>query len=140
MEASLAIDPKSGNLSVGGFVISARVKPSELPDAFSLGPERPVLVLRKEVLCQFAAAEVMAQEGVVRIELRFETGVLVSYFLSFPREAPEEEHRLCSQWLGRQLGFGGALARYPWGSAGVATDRSGNSHIFVHNANNRWAN
>lgn len=121
MEESVAIDPRSGNLSVGGFVVTPRLFPSELPEAFSFGPERTVIVLRNRVLCQFSAATVRDQDRLVQIDLRFERNVLVSYFVSFPGAPLEEEHRMCSRWLSSQIGFGGDLARFPWGSAGVRT-------------------
>ncbi len=31
------------------------------------------------------------------------------------------------------------MTDYPWGSAGVAQDRSGGVHVFLHNRNNTWA-
>ncbi|MGY4516302.1 hypothetical protein [Lysobacter sp. HA18] len=139
MEASVALDPNSGNILIGAFTVTRCLKPSELPETFSLGPERTVHVVRKSAACQFAVAQTTYHGKVVRVELRFEDKVLVSCFLSFPGLAPEEERRSCTEWLVRQIGFGGALARFPWGGAGIATDRSGNSHVFIHNANNSWA-
>jgi hypothetical protein len=139
MEASITIDSKSGSVSVGDFLITSRSRTSDLSEAFSIGAEQPVLALGKPVACQFAFAEIVSNGQRVQVELRFENKALVSCFFSFPGTAPNDEHRICSRWLADQLGFGGALARFPWGSAGVATDRSGNSHVFVHNKNNSWA-
>jgi hypothetical protein len=138
METSIAIDPKSGNISAGGIFITPHLRTSELSEAFSIEPERPVMVLGKPVPCQFAAAQITDNGQPVRMALRFESGVLVSCFLTFPAAALDDELRICSRWLADKLGFAGSLARFPWGSAGVATDRSGNSHVFLHNKNNSW--
>ena len=97
------------------------------------------MVLGKPVPCQFAAAQITDNGQPVRMALRFENGVLVSCFLTFPSAALDDEFRICSRWLADKLGFASSLARFPWGSAGVATDRSGNSHVFLHNKNNSWA-
>lgn len=139
MEASVAIDPKSGNVSVGALLITPQLQAQELSDAFSIAPERPAMVLGRSVPCQFATAEVVNEGQHMRIELRFENTVLVSCFFTFPGAEAGREHHTCSVWLNGQIGFGGGLARFPWGSAGVATDRSGNSHVFIHNKNNSWA-
>ncbi|WP_137719086.1 hypothetical protein [Methylobacillus flagellatus] len=139
MKASITIDAKSGNVSLGGLLITTYSMTSELSESFSIEPERPVLVLGKSIPCQFAVVQVVDGSQPVRIALRFENGVLVSCFFTFPSAAPDEERRACSQWLTDQLGFSDSLARFPWGSAGVATDRSGSSHVFMHNQNNSWA-
>jgi hypothetical protein len=97
------------------------------------------MVLGKPVPCQFAAAQITDNGQPVRMALRFENGVLVSCFLTFPAAALDDELRICSRWLADKLGYSGSYARFPWGSAGVATDRSGNSHVFLHNKNNSWA-
>src|SRR3546814_5163933 len=98
-----------------------------------------ITVLGKSVPCQFATAQIVDRGQTIRIDVRFENKVLVSCFFTFPGTAPDDEHRVCSRWLTSQLGFGGSIARFPWGSAGVAIDRSGNSHAFVPNKNNSWA-
>jgi len=139
MKASITVDAKSGNISLGGFPITPHSMISQLSEPFSIEPERPVLVLGKSVPCQFAVAQVVDGGQPVRIALRFENSVLVSCFFTFPSASPDEERRICSQWLTDQLGFSESLARFPWGSAGVATDRSGSSHVFMHNQNNSWA-
>lgn len=139
MEPSIAVDPKSGNISVGDFLITTKLKTSELPDAFSIEPEQSVSVLGKPVPCQFAATQIVDKGRLVRIELRFENQVLVSCFFTFPSGTPDDEHRICSRWLTDKLDFGGDLVSFPWGVVGVATDRSENSHVFMHNKNNSWA-
>lgn len=138
MEASVTIDPKSGSISIGRLLITAQVKVSDLSEAFSIEPERPVVVLGKPIPCQFAVMQIMDNDQSMRVELRFENKVLVSCFFTFPSAALDDEARICSQWLSDQLGFGGSLACFSWGSAGVASDRSGNSHVFLHNKNNNW--
>jgi len=139
MEASVAIDHKSGNVSVANLSITPQLRTSELSDAFSLGPELPVLVLGKSVPCRFATAYGVSGGQRIRIDLRFENGVLVSCFFTFPSAAAFEAHRICSDWLSDQIGFGGGIKRFHWGSAGVGTDRDGDSHAFIHNQNNSWA-
>jgi hypothetical protein len=139
MEASIAIDPKSGNISAGGIFITPYLRTSELSEAFSIEPERPIMVLGQPVPCQFAAAQIIDNGQPLRMALRFENGVLVSCFLTFPAAAPDDELRICSRWLADKIGFADSLARFPWGSVGVATDRSGRSHVFLHNKNNSWA-
>ena len=139
MEASVTVDPKSGSISVGKFLITPRLKLSELSKTFSIEPERSVIVLGRPIPCQFAATQIIDNGQPMRLALRFENKVRVSCFFTFPSAAPDDEAHICSQWLTYQLGFGGGLARFPWGSAGVATDRSGNSYVFMHNKNNSWA-
>lgn len=139
MEASITIDAKSGSISVGNFLITRHLKASELSEVFSVEPERPVLVQGKPVPCQFAVARITSSGRRMQVDLRFENAELVSSFFTFPGAEPDDEARICSRWLTDQLGFGGGLASFPWGSAGVATDRSGNSFVFMHHKNNDWA-
>ncbi len=139
MNASISVDPKSGNISVGDFLITAKLKISELPEIFAIDPEQPVSVLGKMVPCQFAATQIVHKGQPLRLELRFENQVLVSCFVTFPGATLDDEHLICSRWLKKQLGFAGDLAPFPWGCAGVARDKSDYSHVFMHNENNTWA-
>ena len=139
MKATISVDPKSGNISVGDFLITTLLRTSALPEVFAIEPEQAVSVMGRLVPCQFAATQIVDKGRPVRIELRFENQVLVSCFFTFPSATPDDEHRICSRWLSKQLGAGGDLARFPCGVAGVARDRSDNSHVFMHNTNNSWA-
>src|SRR3546814_20055610 len=120
MEASVTIDPKSGNVSAGDFLITANLEPSRLPQTFSVGSERSITVLGKSVPCQFATAQIVDRGQTIRIDVRFENKVLVSCFFTFPGTAPDDEHRVCSRWLTSQL----RPEERSVGKGGVSTCRS----------------
>jgi hypothetical protein len=43
-------------------------------------------------------------------------------------------------WLKKRLGkHQENFSSYKWGNVGVAQDKSGGVHIFLHNKNNSWA-
>jgi len=99
MEASVAIDPKSGSVSLAGLCITPQLRLSDLSQAFSLGPELPVVVLGKAVPCQFAAAYGVSGGRRIKVDLRFEKGLLVSCFFTFPGVSALDAQRICSEWL-----------------------------------------
>lgn len=144
MNDVIRIDPATGEVSLGGFCLTPQAQPDALPARFVVGPQRPVLVEGKAVPCQFATAAVLDDTTPVTISLRFESGTLVSTFLELVQPASydditaaEQRHR---KWIAKKLGNDpGAMATYPWGSAGVAQDRNGGVHIYLHNRNNTWA-
>lgn len=139
METHISIDTASGIVSVGTLSIGPDLKPSDLPGGFSIGQELPVITPGSLVACQFAAAHLVENGQLLRLELRFEHGVLVSCFFTFPGVPPGDEHRACGAWLTEHIGAASGLVRFAWGCAGVASDRSGDSHVFLHNKNNHWA-
>ncbi|WP_145927184.1 hypothetical protein [Jeongeupia sp. USM3] len=139
MNSPILIDLNDGSVEIESFRISSRLKLNELTAAFTVQPEQQVIVLGKSVLCQFASVQLVDNGLPVLLELRFERGALVSCFFTFPNAELSDEHHACSQWLTSKLGQTSGLACFPWGSAGVAMDRSGNSHVFLHNKNNCWA-
>jgi len=144
MNDVIRIDPATGEVTLGGFSVTPQVQPGALPARFVIGPQRPVLVEGKAVPCQFATAAALDDTTPVRISLRFESGVLVSTFFELVQPASyddiaatEQRHR---KWIAKKLGKDpGAMTTYPWGSAGVAQDKSGGVHIYLHNRNNTWA-
>lgn len=139
MNSPISIDLNDGSVEIESFRISSRLKLNELTAGFTVQPEQQVIVLGKSVLYQFASVQLVDNGLLVQLELRFERGALVSCFFTFPNAELSDEHHVCSQWLTSKLGKASGLVRFPWGSAGVATDRSGNSHVFLHNKNNSWA-
>ena len=47
--------------------------------------------------------------------------------------------KLNQRWLSEQLGIlDGTLAHFPWGTTGVARDKSENVFIYLHNRHNSW--
>ncbi|TXH98926.1 MAG: hypothetical protein E6Q72_00715 [Pseudomonas sp.] len=47
--------------------------------------------------------------------------------------------KLNQRWLSQQLGIlDGTLAHFPWGTTGVARDKSENAFIYLHNRHNSW--
>ena len=150
---TIIIDSTSGNVVVNGFTITSKVKPEELPGAFEVGKELSVRVLRDTLPCIFATNSVEEENLVVKIDLRFERGKLVSVFfeltdLSYQNldaaeyyDSLKKREELYLGWLMKKLGLkpkvnivstSGALP--VWG-----TTKSGGVHIFLHNKNNSWA-
>ena len=144
MNDVIHLDPATGEVTLGGFCVTPQVRVDALPARFVVGPQRPVQVEGKTVLCQFATAAVLDDTTPVTVSLRFEAGVLVSVFFELAQPATyddidvtEQRHR---RWIAKKLGKDpGAMATYPCGSAGVAQDKSGGVHIYLHNRNNTWA-
>lgn len=152
MATALRIEVLSGDLVVNGLTITERTTPSDLPTTFKVGAETDVFVVRDNVPCRFAHATVDDCGQEVRIELRFERGVLVSVFFQmlapashtgnsswYESAGTREEAHL--KWLQEKLGAQQRLhTQYPWGVAGVARDKSGDVYAFLHNKSNTWAN
>ena len=131
----IAIDRRTGVVKIGTLVLSPGTTPRDLPGNFELTPEFPMKVRRDVVPCRFARARVPDHDEVVAVELRFEQAVLVSCFFNV-EAAGETPFRAHAEWLHNKLGIlDGATTGFSWGSVGVATDKSGNVHTFVHNRN-----
>lgn len=144
MHDTLHIDAATGEVRLADIRITPQTQADALPARFAVGPVRPVSVEGKNVPCQFATVAALDGTTPITISLRFEDGALVSVLVELTQpvsyddiDVVEQRHR---RWITRKLGNDpGGLARYPWGSAGVAQDKSGGVHIFLHNRNNTWA-
>lgn len=144
MHDTIHIDATTGEVRLADIRITLQTRADALPARFAVGPVRPVSVLGKDVPCQFATVAALDDTTPVTINLRFETGALVSVFFELEQSASyddigvvEQRHR---RWITGKLGRDpNGSAIYPWGSAGVAQDKSGGVHVFLHNANNTWA-
>ena len=140
MPPSITIDPQTGDAAVAGTVVGKHTHPYDLPALFTIGAESDVMVLGVKVPCLFARATVRDSNRDVDVELRFERGTLVSVFVHLRDSASDPATAATHlEWLRDKLGpQQGMHTRYGWGVAGVATDKSGDSHAFLHNANNTW--
>jgi hypothetical protein len=151
MTRALQIDRNTGHVHVAGSLITPATTPEQLDASVQIGDSRPVLVGDREVLCRFA--HISLQEGRLGIDLnlRFEAEQLVSLFIaladpSIPTDSDDDfyasiplREKLHQRWLSEQLGkLDGTLAHLPWGTAGVARDKSENVFIYLHNRNNSW--
>lgn len=144
MHDALHIDPATGDIRFADIRITPETRADDLPPRFAVGPVRPVSVEGKEVSCQFATVAALDDTTPVTVSLRFEADALVSVFVELAQPVSyddigvvEQRHR---RWIASKLGKDpGGLTDYPWGSAGVAQDKSGGVHIFLHNRNNTWA-
>lgn len=144
MHDALLIDAATGELRLADIHITPQTQADALPARFAVGPVRQVSVLGKDVPCQFATIAALDGATPVTVSLRFETGALVSVFMELAQpesyddiDVVEQRHR---RWIAAKLGQDpGGLTDYPWGSAGVAQDKSGGVHIFLHTHNNTWA-
>lgn len=145
MSQTLQIDRDTGHLRLGDRLITPATTPAELGEGFRLGEPRPVQVLERQLSCRFAHLQL--QDGHLNIELslRFEEERLVSLFITlsdpaipadtdddFYASIPRRE-RLHRRWLTARLG---EQHDFPWGTAGVARDKSENVFIYLHNRNN----
>jgi hypothetical protein len=144
MHDALHIDPATGEIRLADIHITPQTQADALPARFAVGPVRSVSIDGKNVACQFATVAALDDTTPVTVSLRFEDGALVSVLVELTQpvlyddiDVVEQRHR---GWIARKLGDDpGGLARYPWGSAGVAQDKSGGVHVFLHNRNNTWA-
>lgn len=144
MHDALHIDPTNGEVGLADLRITPETRAEALPSRFAVGPVRLVSVCGKEVPCQFATMTALDAAAPVTVSLRFECGALVGVFFQLEQAASyddidvvEQRHR---RWITRKLGQDpGGLTNYPWGSAGVAQDKSGGVHVFLYNRNNAWA-
>ncbi len=144
MHDTVHIDPTNGEVELADFRITPETRAEALPSRFAVGPVRQVHLCGEEVPCQFATMAVLDAATAVTVSLRFERGALVSVFFQLEQAASyddigrvEQQHR---RWVTRKLGKDpGGATNYPWGSAGVAQDKSGGVHVFLHNRNNAWA-
>ncbi|GCB05423.1 hypothetical protein [Ralstonia sp. SET104] len=144
MHDALHIDPATGEIRLADIHITPQTQAHALPARFAVGPVRSVSIDGKNVACQFATVAALDDTTPVTVSLRFEDGALVSVLVELTQpvlyddiDVVEQRHR---GWIARKLGDDpGDLARYPWGSAGVAQDKSGGVHVFLHNRNNTWA-
>ncbi len=144
MHDTIHIDPANGEIELADFRITPETRVEALPGRFAVGPVRQTSVCGEEVPCQFATMATLDAATPVTVSLRFERGVLVGVFFQLEQavsyddiDMVERRHR---RWMTRKLGQDpGGLTDYPWGSAGVAQDKSGGVHVFLHNRNNIWA-
>ena len=144
MHDAVHIDPATGEIRLADIRITPQTKADALPARFTVGPVRSVSVEGRDVPCQFATVAALDDATPVTVSLRFEADALVSVFVELAQpvsyddiDVVEQRHR---RWIARKLGQDpGGLTRYSWGSAGVAQDKSGGVHIFLHNRNNTWA-
>ena len=151
MTKALQIDRNTGHVHIAGSLITPATTPEQLGAIFQVGESRPVLIGDREVSCRFA--RISLQEGRLGIDLslRFESEHLVSLFIeltdpSIPTDSDEDfyasiplREKLHQRWLSEQLDeLDGTLAHFPWGTAGVARDKSENVFIYLHNRNNSW--
>ncbi|MGN8060386.1 hypothetical protein ACTJK4_01870 [Ralstonia sp. 22111] len=143
MHDAVHIDPATGEIRLADIRITPQTKADALPARFTVGPVRSVSVEGRDVPCQFATVAALDDATPVTVSLRFEADALVSVFVELAQpvsyddiDVVEQRHR---RWIAGKLGQDpGGLTRYPWGSAGVAQDKSGGVHIFLHNCNNTW--
>ncbi|SFQ21727.1 hypothetical protein [Ralstonia sp. NFACC01] len=143
MHDAFHIDPATGDIRFADIRITPQTTADALPSRFAVGPVRSVSVEGKDVPCQFATVAALDDTTPVTVSLRFEADALVSVFVELAQPVSyddigvvEERHR---RWIASKLGKDpGGLTRYLWGSAGVAQDKSGGVHIFLHNRNNTW--
>ena len=151
MTKPLQIDRNTGHAHVAGGLITPTTTPEQLGAGFQIGDSRLVLIGDREVPCRFA--RIGLQEGRLSIDLslRFESEQLVSLFIaltdpSIPTDSDDDfyasiplREKLHQRWLSEQLGkLDGTLANFPWGTTGVARDKSENVFIYLHNRNNSW--
>lgn len=132
--AAIGFDASTGALHLGAMVVSADIAIDGLPPGFETGAAQTIEVAGRRVSCRFAETDwrddAPGESGRrVHLRLRFEDGVWVSAFCVL-RGAGAAAHR---HWLRRKFGAAeGAVAGCRWG---VAEDRSGDCHAFVHNRN-----
>ncbi|MDD0842878.1 hypothetical protein [Pseudomonas sp. Gutcm_11s] len=147
MSQHLQIDRSNGHLRVGGTLITPATTPAELDATFRIGETSQVQVMDRQVPCRFAYLQLQDRHLGVALSLRFESEILVSLFIElsdpqiptdfdddFYSSIPKRE-QLHRQWLTAQLG---EQNDFPWGTAGVARDKSENVFIYLHNRNNGW--
>jgi hypothetical protein len=152
MKSGLKIDRHIGDVVVGNLTVNSETKPGDVEPLFRLGAEITVRVLHETIPCMFATATVEDGSRRIKVDLRFERGVLVSIFF----ELLDEETRYADsrsyfesqterydehlQWLRKKLGSDqDSYTQYRWGLVGVANGKGGEVHIFIHNRNNLWA-
>lgn len=152
MSTELRINEKNGHVTLDGYQITPQTKPDSLPPFFKVGNEMPVQVLRKKIPCIFASTRVAEEDIEITVDLRFENKELVSVFFELTDKTRDytdeatyygsvvERENLHLLWLKKKLGSPqGKYTSYKWGVVGVAQDRSGGVHVFLHNNNNTWA-
>jgi len=152
MHVAISIDPKNGHILFGQLEITPKTTTTDLNNVFTIGKEMLVTVLGKKVPCRFLQSEIQGEGLKFELNLRFESGVLVSVFIGItdpliPTHTDEEFYNsleavknLHEHWLKGQIGIvSTGHKRFKWGIAGVAQDKSDNIYIYLHNRNNTWA-
>ncbi|SEK34438.1 hypothetical protein SAMN05518845_10116 [Variovorax sp. YR750] len=149
MNTALHLDITNGRLSAAGIVAGIDTRAASLPDSF-VQTTQAVNVEGRLVDCVFARTTTTSGDMTAQLELRFEEFLLVSCFLTLTTPAlckledadfygsVDQRYRFHERWLA-SMGVSGTSTAFPWGSAGVARDRSDNVYIYIHNRNNRWA-
>lgn len=145
MSHFLRIDPATGHLHLGDGIITPATTPADLGADVRLDEPRPVQVRERPVSCRFAHLSLRDGHLDIELSLRFEEERLVSLFISLndPADSDDDfyaalprQERLHRHWLTTRLG---EQNDFPWGTAGVARDKSENIFIYLHNRNNGWA-
>lgn len=132
--AAIAFDVATGALHLGATVVGVDIAIDALPPGFETGAAQTVDVAGRRVSCRFAETDwrddAPGENGRrLHLRLRFEDGVWVSAFCVL-HGAGAAAYR---HWLRRKFGAAeGIAAGCRWG---VAEDRSGDCHAFVHNRN-----
>lgn len=151
MSTELRIEASNGHVILDGLTITPQTRPEQLLACFEVGAEMPVQVGHKTVACQFASTRFAEKHLDIQMQLRFELGALVSIFFTLTdqnRHYSDEEYynsisereKLHRSWLKKKMGADPEKCpSHPWGVVGVAQDRSGGVHIYLHNKNNTWA-
>lgn len=142
MTSAPVLDTSNGRITAFGTVIDAGSRADGLPSLFSTNPQT-VNVEGRQVECVFATAHGTADRTDVDLTLRFEQDRLASAAIALtpPRyrnldsdafyASVDERYRFHERWL-RAAGVPGLPATFPWGTAGVARDRSENVYIYLH--------
>ena len=150
----IRIDPSNGHVWCGAVEVTPATTRDQLNDDFRISEEQLVAVNRRLVPCSFATTHGRKDALDFDVSLRFESGVLVSVFIAITdpnlrtetldefyasREPLMQLHR---DWLRAQMtdvegGLPNAtgparISDYPWGSVGVARDKSDGIYVFVH--------
>lgn len=135
----IAIDADSGCLRVAGIAFALDLDAEALPPAFRVGAPQPTGVCGRNVSCRFAEAWLSEDGHRVALSLRFDDGVWVcSFFVLWRADGERASLGAHQRWLRARLGAAqGQAAGCHWG---VAVDRSGDWHGFVHNRQGvrRW--
>lgn len=149
MTSAFSIAAADGHVTAFGMVIDADTKAEDLPALFSK-KSQAVNIEGKSVDCVFANAAGTVDDMTAELTLRFEAELLVSAFISLtpPRyrnlgeddfySSADDRQRVHKRWL-RSIGISATPAAFPWGTVGVARDRSENVHIYLHTRHNTWA-
>ena len=123
MKSGLKIDRHIGDVVVGNLTVNSETKPGDVEPLFRLGAEITVRVLHETIPCMFATATVEDGSRRIKVDLRFERGVLVhlvenfgSSFWHFIISSCFFKNRcdFVFQFLNQQWEIFVGLGLYPW--------------------------